>query len=129
MVPFTEAELEYLASQPLGRVATSSADGQADVAPVTFELDGGVIVIGGMDVKRTLKHRNVVATGKAAFVVDDLATVNPWRPRSVKVHGAASVVDRGGKPVIRIEPTTVWSWGINTDAPKHFGGIVEKRTS
>jgi hypothetical protein len=38
-------------------------------------------------------------------------------------------VDRSGKPVIRIEPTTVWSWGINADAPKHFGGIVEKRTS
>ena len=128
---FTAAELEYLRSAPLGRIATASAKGTPDVSPVTFEIvdDDTVIRISGMDNPRTLKWRNIVATGKAAFVVDDLATVDPWRPRGVKVRGDAEAIEEPGtRGIIVIRPSTVWSWGINEGAETHFAGIVEKRT-
>jgi pyridoxamine 5'-phosphate oxidase family protein len=126
---FTEAERAYLTDQRLGRIATASASGQADVAPVTFALSGNDVLVGGLDITKTRKYRNVLATGNAAFVVDDLATVDPWQPRGVKVHGTAVIEAAGnGKPRIRITPTTVWSWGINSDAEKVFAS-VEKRTT
>ena len=37
---FSEEEINYLQSQRLARIATVSADGQPDVAPVGFEFDG-----------------------------------------------------------------------------------------
>ena len=125
----TEAERVYLTTQRLGRVATTSASGEPDVAPVTFQLTAdGRIEIDGLDNPKTMKWRNVSATGRAAFVVDDLATTDPWTPRGVKLRGAASAdTDHDGRRVIRITPETVWSWGVNADAPKHFAGIVERR--
>lgn len=127
---FTDHERTYLSSQRLGRIATGSAAGEPDVAPVTFGLDAlDRIEIHGLDNPRTLKWRNVGATGRAAFVVDDLATVDPWAPRGVKVRGAAeATTDDQGRHVIRITPEVVWSWGINPDAPKHFAGMIERRT-
>ncbi len=125
---FTDAERRYLAGQPLGRVATASAAGEPDVAPVGFSLDGDDVVIGGMDITKTLKHRNVLANGRASFVVDDLASRTPWRPRGLKVTGAARVaagVD--GRPVLRITPETIWSWGLNSDAEKRFGPVEKRR--
>jgi pyridoxamine 5'-phosphate oxidase family protein len=126
---FTEHERRYLAEQPLGRIATTSAAGEPDIAPVGFGVDdGGVIEIGGLDNTKTIKWHNVLATGRAAFVVDDLATVDPWRPRGVKVRGAAEAVTTdAGHRVIRITPERVWSWGLNPDAPKHFAGMIERR--
>ena len=96
---------------------------------MTFRLGpDGRIEIDGLDNPKTLKWRNVVATRRAAFVVDDLATVEPWAPRGVKLRGAASAdTDRDGRRVIRITPETIWIWGINPDAVKHFDGIVERR--
>jgi hypothetical protein len=63
-VTFTEAERTYLGAQSLGRIATATGSGEPDVAPVTFTLDGDDIVIGGMDITRTLKHRNVLRNPK-----------------------------------------------------------------
>jgi pyridoxamine 5'-phosphate oxidase family protein len=126
---FTEAERVYLTAQRLGRVATASASGEPDVAPVTFQLTAdGRIEIDGLDNPKTMKWRNVSATGRAAFVVDDLANIDPWTPRGVKLRGAASAdTDHDGRRVIRITPETIWSWGVNVDAPKHFAGIIERR--
>ena len=126
---FTEAERAYLAGQRLGRVATVSASGEPDVAPVTFGLTtDGRVEIDGLDNPKTVKWRNVTTTGRAAFVADDLAAIDPWTPRGVKLRGSASAdTDPDGRRVIRITPEIIWSWGINTDAPKHFGGIIERR--
>ena len=126
---FTEAERAYLAAHRLGRVATASASGEPDVAPVAFQLTpDGRIEIDGLDNPKTLKWRNVTATGRAAFVVDDLATIDPWTPRGVKLRGDASAdTDPDGRRVIRITPETIWSWGVNVDAPKHFAGMIERR--
>ena len=78
---FTEQELEYLRSQPLGRIATVGPDDQPDNAAVGFRaLDDGTILVGGMNVTRTRKWRNVEAgNDRVAFVVDDLASTRPWR--------------------------------------------------
>ena len=119
---FTDAEREYLAEARLGRVATVSKDGDPDVAPVGFRIDEDRVLIGGLDNAKTLKYHNVKGTGRAAFVVDDLVSTDPWRPRGLKLHGSAVIVDRGGRPVIEITPDTVWSWGINPSAAR-----MEKR--
>lgn len=37
---FTDEEIAYLRSQPLGRLATLGAGGQPDVVPVAVEFDG-----------------------------------------------------------------------------------------
>ena len=125
----TDAEHAYLTSQRLGRIATASASGEPDVAPVTFRLgEDDRIEIDGLDNPKTLKWRNVVATGRAAFVVDDLATEVPWAPRGVKLRGAATAdTDPDGRRVIRLTPETIWSWGINPDASTYFAGVVERR--
>jgi pyridoxamine 5'-phosphate oxidase family protein len=108
---FTEHERADLVGQRPGRIATASSAGTPDVAPVTFRIAAdGRIEIDGLDNPRTLKWRNVAATGKAAFVVDDLATIDPWVPRGVKLRGAASAdSEPDGRHVIRIAPETVWS--------------------
>jgi pyridoxamine 5'-phosphate oxidase family protein len=59
-------------------------------------------------------------------VIDDLASVDPWRPRGVKIRGDATIEDDGGRLRIRIRPSVVWSWGINQNAEKRFASI-EKR--
>lgn len=127
MSAFTPAELGFLADQPLGRIATATEAGEPDVAPVTFSLDGDEIVITGMDITRTVKHRNVVRNARAAFVVDDLVSRSPWRPRGLKVRGPARVEGTGADAAIRITPEVIWSWGLNEGAETRFGPI-ERRT-
>lgn len=127
----TDEERTYLQSQPLGRIATATPGGEPDVAAVSFTLnDDDTVDVGGLDITKTVKYRNVVANGRAALVVDDLATVDPWRPRGLKLQGAATVYEDGaGKAVIRIHPEKVWSWGLNADAEPYFAGIIEKRSA
>jgi len=113
---FTEAELDYLNSQRLGRIATVSAKGEPDAAAVGFRLDGDVVVVGGLDLTKTRKYYNAKATGRASFVVDDLASVDPWRPRMVKVTGRVEIgTDDRGKPNLRLHPETIWSFGLSDD--------------
>jgi pyridoxamine 5'-phosphate oxidase family protein len=126
-VPFTAAERRYLRSRGIGRLATVSARGEPDVAPVSFRIHGGAICIGGRDMVHTIKFRNVCHTGRAAFVVDDLAGERPWEPRGLKLRGAADIITGPGGPEIRIIPETVWSWGINAPADSYFNEVIERR--
>jgi pyridoxamine 5'-phosphate oxidase family protein len=125
---FTDAELEYLGSQRLARIATASAKGEPDVAPVGFRLEGDDVVVGGLDLTKTRKYYNVKATGRASLVVDDLASTDPWRPRLVKVTGSADLgTDDRGKPTIRIHPETVWSFGLEEGDRPRGPGEVKRR--
>lgn len=126
MSVFTPAEVRYLSSQSFGRLATASSDGLPDVAAVGFSLDGDDIVSGGWDLTKTVRYRYLSANPRATIVIDDLASIDPFTPRGIKVRGPATLEDAGGSLRIRIRPTTIWSWGINKDAPTHFAG-VEKR--
>ncbi len=117
MSAFTAAELEYLAAQPLMRFATASPTGKPDVAPVVFEVDGDDIVTAGFDITHTVRYRNVLANPRAVLVVDDLATVDPWSPRGVKIVGRAAIEEVDGAPRFRISPEVVISWAINDTTP------------
>jgi len=127
MGTFTEAELDYLATQRLARIATASASGVPDVAAVGFGVDGDDLVTGGYDITKTVRYRNLLANPRATIVIDDLASVDPWEPRGIKVRGSATVEEHGTGLRIRIRPEVVWSWHLNVDADKHFLG-VERRT-
>lgn len=116
MASFTRAELDYLLGERrLGRLATVDATGQPHVVPVGWRYDdkAGAIDISGHNFAVTKKFRNVQATGKAALVVDDLASTRPWRPRMVMVQGAATAISgQGGEAFIRIIPETIVSRGL-----------------
>lgn len=118
MSPFTPSELAYLASGLMGRLATVRPDGTPHVAPVgtaAYNAQLGTLDIGGHDLASTKKFRDVRRTGRAAFVVDDLASLDPWRPRGLEVRGRAEAVEEP-EPVIRIHPERIVAWGIDTGA-------------
>ena len=122
MSKFTPAEIEYLNSQRLGRLATVNASCDPHVMPVGFrynpELD--TIDIGGHNIAATRKYRDVMRSGRAAFVVDDV--LPPWRPRCIEIRGRAETLPEGGTTVrpgfapdlIRITPTRIIAFGIET---------------
>jgi pyridoxamine 5'-phosphate oxidase family protein len=113
---FTDAQVTYLNSQRLGRLATRRPDGTLQNNPVGFRFDEptGTFEIGGFNMGNSRKYKNVEANGQVAFVVDDLETVDPWKPRMVEVRGTGEVIpaDDPGKALIRIHPKRVISFGI-----------------
>jgi pyridoxamine 5'-phosphate oxidase family protein len=120
-VSFTDAELAYLASQRLGRLATAQPDGTLQVNPVGFRYNAetGTIDIGGHNMAASRKFRNVAANGRVAFVVDDIASTDPWRVRCLEIRGDGEALvepsDGGGQiagPIIRIHPRRVISFGL-----------------
>ncbi len=114
---FSEEEKAYLKSQRLARLATVSADGQPDVAPVGFDFDGTDFYIAGLDLPSTRKYHNVAdGNDKVALVIDDLVSTDPFVPRFLRVYGTASIVTRDGRSgrreYLRIAPTVSWSWNL-----------------
>ncbi|MFD9337649.1 PPOX class F420-dependent oxidoreductase [Streptomyces sp. NPDC060028] len=117
---FGEAELAYLRSQRLGRLATVDAAGQPQANPVGFfPQDDGTILVGGSAMGTTKKWRNLVANPRLSLVVDDLVSTRPWRVRGVEIRGRATL-EVGphalgpyfSPEVIRIHPTRVFTWGL-----------------
>lgn len=117
MSAFTAAERAYLSSQPLMRFASASPTGRPDVAPVVFQVDGDDIVTGGFDVTHTVRYRNVSANPRVSVVVDDLAAVDPWSPRGIKVIGSAVIETVDGAVRFRISPEVIVSWAVNDTTP------------
>jgi len=117
MSVFTPAEVAYLQSQPLMRMASASSTGRPDVAPVIFQLDGDDIVTGGFDITHTVRYRNIGSNPRVSAVIDDLASVDPWSPRGVKIIGTAAIEDADGAPRFRITPEVIISWAINDTTP------------
>jgi len=120
---FTEKEIAYLKSQRLARLATVSETGQPDVVAVGFEFDGQHFYIGGYDLPTTRKYKNIAAGhAKVALVIDDLASVNPWSPRGIRIYGTAEIVEHTGRmgpgEYLRITPSVSWSGNIETPASK-----------
>ena len=114
MSAFSDSELAYLLGERrLGRVATVGKDGTPHVVPVgwSYNQEHDSIDIGGRDFARTKKFRDAARSGRAAIVVDDLASTDPWRPRAVEVRGRAETIDEP-TPLIRIHPERIVSWGL-----------------
>src|ERR671911_335955 len=99
MSVFTNEESEYLKSQLLGRLATVSSDGQPHVVPVSFRYNAQLdtIDIGGHDFARLKKYQDVQRNPRVAFLVDDMVSVDPWRPRGIEVRGEAEVLSSGAR--------------------------------
>jgi pyridoxamine 5'-phosphate oxidase family protein len=122
---FTAAELDYLRSQRLARLATLAPDGTLQNNPVAFfvHASAGTIDIGGSRILKTRKFRNVQSHPQVALVIDDLASVDPWRPRCLEIRGRAEALPDADPPaagfssgVIRIHPERILSFGIDPDA-------------
>ena len=124
MTTLTDGERAYLDSQPLGRLATRAPDGTLQNSPVGFAYDPqtGTIDIGGHRLAASRKFRNVVATGEVSFVVDDLASVDPWTPRMIEIRGRAEALPDApplqpgfGPGRIRIHPRRVLAFGVGEE--------------
>jgi len=97
----------------------------------------GQIVIGGRNLARTKKWRDIGREPRVAFVVDDV--LPPWRPRMIEIRGLAVRLSEGGTSVvasfapelIRITPTRIVSYAINGDegSPDLHGGGRDVRPS
>jgi pyridoxamine 5'-phosphate oxidase family protein len=134
MNKFTDTEREYLRSQRLGRLATVSGAGVIQNNPVGFFVNDelGTIDIGGFRMGETRKFRNVKETGRAAFVVDDLESVDPWWVRGVEVRGRAEALDDVEPPssgysgqLIRVYPERIISWGLDRDQQRPVSRRVD----
>ncbi len=123
MAELTTIQIDYLAGQRLGRLATAGADHKPHVVPTSFRYNAelGTLDIGGMHVSTTKKYRDVQANGYAALVVDDIVSTKPWTVRMLEIRGPAEVVADGGAALgpgfgpsfIRIHPEKINSFGID----------------
>ncbi len=103
MSVFTPAEVAYLESQRLARIATSGPDCQPHVVPVSFRYN----------------------PNEDTIDIDDLASIDPWRPRMIEIRGRAEVLSSGGETVargfhpqmFRVRPTRIVSIGMEGDGP------------
>ena len=118
----TAAHIEYLASQLLGRLATTGTDHKPQLCPRRSATTptSARVDIGGHRMANTKKYRDVQATGWAAIVVDDVVSMDPWTPRFLEIRGRAEAVPTGGahlgpgfgEAFIRIYPQKINSFGI-----------------
>jgi pyridoxamine 5'-phosphate oxidase family protein len=138
---FSEKEIEYIKSQRVARIATAaevlvghdnqsedntSITVQPDVVPVGFYFDGEYFYIGGFNMPKSTKYKNVLRNSLVALVIDDLISIKPWQPRGIRVYGDAEITKRQGASLekygyfetvysIKITPRKKWSWGIDTN--------------
>ena len=72
------------------------------------------------------KFRNIAANGRVAFVIDDVASVDPWQPRFLEIRGHAEAITEptdstyadSAPPgfdgaIIRIRARRLISFGVN----------------
>lgn len=132
MTVLSDAEIQYLKSQRLARIATASLHGEPEVSPVAFECDGKYFYVGSHDQSvffRTRRYKNIKSGNtRVSLVIDDLESIDPWKPRGIKVRGTAEVVEHDGifgkGSYLRITPRVSISWGIE---PLKEGQWVSKK--
>jgi pyridoxamine 5'-phosphate oxidase family protein len=97
-----EAELSFLRSQRIGRLATVGPSGFPHVMPVMYE----VLEDGSLEFDADgIKLRNLTAEPRAALVVDAMGP-----KRGVSIQGVASLV---GHERARLRPRWSFSWGLS----------------
>jgi len=124
----TQTEIDYLASQRLGRLATLRPDGTLQNTPVGchYNPSTGSIDITGNNLAASKKFRNVLDNGQVAFVVDDIVSTDPWRVRCLEIRGTGEAIttretdDPTSEPattldgaIIRIHPRRIISFGLD----------------
>ncbi|WP_433462387.1 PPOX class F420-dependent oxidoreductase [Spirillospora sp. CA-128828] len=130
----TDLEREYIAGQQLGRLATVGPKGDPQNNPVgvTYNAETGTIDIGGWNLAKSRKYRNLQHNDQVALVIDDLASVSPWKVRGIEIRGRAETAvvkavegSHFGGDIIRVHPRTVFSWGIDPDAENMTKRTIE----
>jgi pyridoxamine 5'-phosphate oxidase family protein len=122
---FTHAERAYLTDvHPMARLATVGADGTPHVMPLgmySIDPETDAIITSGRDLTATKKWRDVLRTGRAAIVVDDV--LPPFRPRGIEIRERAeAIVD--AQPSIRIYPERIVAWGLDeTTGPRNARSV------
>lgn len=129
---FKQHELDYMKGARLGRLATVQRDGTPQASPVgfTFNAQLGTIDIAGYNMSKSQKYRNIAVNPKVAFVIDDIASTDPWRVRCLEIRGTAEQAtaprasgasgDALDTAIIRITPRRIISFGIDdTDTEPH----------
>jgi pyridoxamine 5'-phosphate oxidase family protein len=114
MPVFTDDERRYLVGgHQLGRIATVGVDGTPHVVPVgwIYNAASETIDISGFELERSKKFRDVARTGRAAIVIDDVESTDPWRPRGIEIRGRGEAIALP-TPLIRIHPERIVTWGI-----------------
>lgn len=117
---FKPHEIDFLNRADLGRLATVAPDGAPQNSPVGFSYNEelGTIDIAGYRMSASRKFRNLAHNDKVAFVVDDIASRDPWRVRCLEIRGTAEQAAVGGEghldsAIIRITPRRIISFGID----------------
>ncbi|MGO4616456.1 PPOX class F420-dependent oxidoreductase [Nocardia sp. 2YAB30] len=122
---FTPEQIDYLHTQRLGRLATVRTDGTPQNNPVGFRYSAelGTIDIAGWNRGSSWKFRNLATNDHVAFVVDDVASIQPWRVRCLEIRGSAEAltdvdpyITGVSREMIRIHPHRIIAFGLVPDA-------------
>jgi pyridoxamine 5'-phosphate oxidase family protein len=99
MRTFTEAELAYIQSHQMGRLATIGRRGEPQVKAVGFRYNAelNTIDIGGIELEKSQKFRNVVANPQVSFLIDD--TLPDGKPGFIEIRGHAQALVEGGQSI------------------------------
>ncbi|HXJ48210.1 MAG TPA: pyridoxamine 5'-phosphate oxidase family protein [Candidatus Acidoferrum sp.] len=98
---FSDAELEFLRSQRIGRFATVGPTGWPHVVAVMYSVDDSGALEFDVD---GIKLRNIQSEPRAAMVVD---AMGPKRGVSIQGHARVISAERA-----RLEPARKFSWGL-----------------
>ena len=120
---FDASHARYLREHQLGLLATVAPNGAPQNKPVGYRFDGtrGTIEIGGIEMERSSKFRNIALRPQVAFTVEDRPdpSAGAAAVRFVEVRGQATQVELDGPPmegttrwIIRIHPRRVVSWNV-----------------
>lgn len=126
---FTALEIEFMKQADLGRLATIQPDGTPQNSPVGFTVNEqlGTIDIGGYEMAKSRKFRNLADNDRVAFVVDDVTSRDPWRVRCVEIRGTATQAEADGAAIIRVTPRKVISFGIDDQKTEPHDLVVHVR--
>ena len=136
---FKPHEIDFMRNADLGRLATVQPNGTPQVSPVGFTYNEalGTIDIAGYRMSESQKFRNIAHNDKVAFVVDDIASRDPWRVRCLEIRGTAEQAkvavsvgaagDELDTAIIRITPRRIISFGIDDTETEPHQLVPDKR--
>lgn len=126
---FTALEIEFMKQADLGRLATVQPDGTPQNSPVGFTYNEslGTIDIGGYEMAKSRKFRNLAVNDRVAFVVDDITSHDPWSVRCLEIRGTATQAEADGAAIIRVTPRKVISFGIDDQKTEPHDLVVHVR--
>jgi pyridoxamine 5'-phosphate oxidase family protein len=134
MSVFTEAEISYLQSKTMGRLATIGADGRPHLVPLTYLFNAAedAIDIGGIDFGDSKKWRDMLQNPRVVLLVDD---ASPEGAHAIEIRGDAEPHSKGGELInprfpnfkpefVRVRPHRIVSWGLESEGFRPYARTV-----